>query len=176
MKKLGMSQLLGGRTLGLLCNVRSEEITRFIELMLRKANANEAVDVGGELIRLANNVVSRMTMGGKCCNDKKEADEVRKLVKSVAELTEKFNLAYFIRFCKSLGLQGFGKMLKDVRDTFDAMMERIIKEHEEARNITKETDDEHKDILDILLDISGDESSEFKLIKENINAFILVIY
>ncbi|KAK7849660.1 cytochrome p450 93a3 [Quercus suber] len=30
-------------------------------------------------------------------------------------------------------MRGFGKRLKEVRDRFDSMMEKIIKEHEEAR-------------------------------------------
>jgi hypothetical protein len=75
-----------------------------------------------------------------------------------------------------LDLQGFGKRLKEVRKRFDTMTERIIMEHEEARKKKKETGegDPVKDLLDILLDISEDDSSEMKLTRENIKAFILV--
>ena len=58
------------------------------------------------------------------------------MVKATAELTGKFNLSDYICknwFCKNLDLQGFGKRHKEVRDRFDSMMEKIIKEHEEAR-------------------------------------------
>jgi hypothetical protein len=97
-------------------------------------------------------------------------------VHDVAELTGKFNLSDFIWFCKNLDLQGFGKRLKEVRKRFDTMTERIIMEHEEARKKKKETGegDPVKDLLDILLDISEDDSSEMKLTRENIKAFILV--
>ena len=63
------------------------------------------------------------------------------------------------------------KKLKEVRDKFDAMLDKIIKEHEKAR---KRKEDGVKDLLDILLDISEDESSEMRLTRENIKAFILV--
>lgn len=54
------------------------------------------------------------------------------------------------------------------------MMEKIIKEHEEARKEDKGIGEKVKDLLDILLDILEDESSEFKLKKDHIKAFIMV--
>ncbi|KAK9290287.1 hypothetical protein L1049_008454 [Liquidambar formosana] len=180
MKKLCMTELLGGRTLGEQLPIRHDEIKQFLQLLFKKAKAGKAVDVGGELIRVTNNVISRMMMGQRCSENDDEAGEVRKLVQEVAELTGKFNLSDFIGFCKNLDLQGFGKRLKDVRDRFDAMMERIISEHEEARRKKKEMGgngcDTVKDVLDILLDIAEDENSEMRLTKENIKAFILDIF
>ncbi|XP_059668462.1 cytochrome P450 93A3-like [Cornus florida] len=180
MKKLCMSQLLGGRTLDLLSPVRRDELTHFMKLMLKKAKAGEAVDVGGELIRVTNNVISRMVMRERCSEKEHEAGEVRKLIHEIAELTGKFNLSDFIWFCKNLDLQGFGKRVKDIRDRFDGMMERIIGEHEEARRSRKESvegaGDAVKDVLDLLLDILEDENSEMKLTRENIKAFILDIF
>ncbi|CAK9159321.1 unnamed protein product [Ilex paraguariensis] len=176
MKKLCISELLGGRTLDLLHPVRCDEIQRFIEFLSKKARAGEEVDVGGELIRVTNNVISRMLMSERCCENEDEAGEIRKLVQEIAELTGKFNLSDFIWFCKNLDLQGFRKRLKHVRDTYDSMMERVIREHQEARRKKKESGDRSdvvKDLLDILLDSSEDESTEIKLTKENIKAFIL---
>ncbi|KAH7512428.1 hypothetical protein FEM48_Zijuj12G0089800 [Ziziphus jujuba var. spinosa] len=179
MKKLCMSELLGGRTLEQLLPVRREEIKMFLELMLKKADANEAVDVGGELTRVTNNVISRMVMSQRCSENENEADQVRKLVKETAELTGKFNLSDYIGFCKNIDLQGFRKRLKEVRENFDTMMEWIIKEHEQARKKEKKINgggDDHgvKDLLDILLDIAEDERSEIRLTRENIKAFILM--
>ncbi|TQD88813.1 hypothetical protein C1H46_025631 [Malus baccata] len=176
MKKLCMSELLGGRTLDQLLPVRREELASFVQLLLNKAKAAEPVDVGAELMTVTNNVISRMIMGQSCSSNEKEADEIRKQVKAIAELTGKFNLSDFIWFCKNLDLQGFGKQLKEVRDRFDVMMERIIKEHQEERKkkeVGEGGGDAVKDLLDILLDIAEDETSEFRLTRENIKAFIL---
>lgn len=176
MKKLCMSELLGGRTLDQLLPVRHEEINRLVGFMLEKAETEDAVDVGGQLMRVTNNVISRMAMSVRCSESEHEADEMAKLVQATAELSGKFNLSDFIWFCKNLDLQGFGKKLKEVRGNFDRMMERIIKEHAEVRKKEKDGDGDCavKDLLHILLDISEDKSSEMRLTRENIKAFLLV--
>lgn len=178
MKNLCMTELLGSRILRQLLPVRQQEISRFLQFMLKKAEAGESVDVGGHLISLTNNVISRMTMGQRCSDNEDEADEIRKIVKETAELTGKFNFSDYIWFCKNMDLQGFGKRLKEVHGKFDSMMERIIKEHEEARELNKRTGncDPMKDLLSVLLDIAEDESSEIKLTRENIKAFVLDIF
>ncbi|XP_062119271.1 cytochrome P450 93A3-like [Humulus lupulus] len=175
MKKICMTQLLGGRTLDQFLPLRREEIKKFLHLMLKKADRKESVEVEGELMKLSNNVISRMLMGKTCSENDNEAEEIRKLITETAELTGKFNLKDYIWFCKNLDLQGFGKRLKKVRDKFDSMMDQIIQEHEEAR-MKENYGDTVKDLLDMLLDISEDKSSEFKLTRENIKAFILDIF
>ncbi|XP_052172919.1 cytochrome P450 93A3-like [Diospyros lotus] len=187
MKKLCMSELLGGRTLDLLLPIRRDEMERFVGLLLEKAVAGEAVDVRGELMRVTSNIVSRMIMSERCSENEGDAGEVRKLIQDTAELTGKFNLSDFIWFCKNLDLQGFRRRLREVRDRFDEMMDRIIGEHEEARKKKKKMmmminescdhgGEAAKDLLDILLDISEDESSEMRLSKENIKAFVLDLF
>jgi hypothetical protein len=57
MKKLCMTKLLSGKTLDQHISVRAEEMKRFLNLLLDKANASEAVDVEAELIRLTNNII-----------------------------------------------------------------------------------------------------------------------
>lgn len=175
-KKLCMSELLGGRTLEQLRPIRSEEMLRLLQAVNENSKERKAVNVGSELIKLTNNVISRMTMSRRCSGSDGEAEEARKLVEETAELAGKFNLADYIGFCKNLDLQGFDKRLEDVRRRFDGMMERIMKEKEEESKERKEmgNGDGAKDLLDILLDISEDETAEMKLSRENIKAFILV--
>lgn len=182
MKKICMSELLGAQTLDMLLPIRRDETKRFIELLLQKAESGEEVDVEAELLRVSNNIISRMIMNERCSEEEHEAGSVRKLIQEIAELTGKFNLSDYIWFCKNLDLQGFGKRTKDVRERFDRMMERIINEHEDARrkrNCQRKDGGESvaiKDLLDMLLDISEDESAEMRLTRENIKAFILVSF
>ncbi|KAJ8900031.1 hypothetical protein K2173_024145 [Erythroxylum novogranatense] len=179
MKKLCMNELLGTRTLDRFLPIRNEEIKRFLKHVLKKAEVNEEVNVGGELKRLTNNIISRMMLRTRCSDDEHEADEVRKLVKELNELGAQFNLSDTIWFCKYLNLQGNKKRLKDARDRYDALMEKIMKEHENARKKRMEIGDEGdgvKDILDILLDIYEDENAEMRLSRENIKAFIMNIF
>ncbi|XWS56217.1 hypothetical protein CRYUN_Cryun09bG0067200 [Craigia yunnanensis] len=173
MKKLCMSELLGTRTLDQLLPVRREEMKRFVKIIQEKAEAGEAVDIGVELMRLTNNIISRMLLSKRCSDKEDEANEVQTLVKEMNNLGTKFNLSDLLWFCKNLDLQGFRKWLKDVRDRYDILMEKIILEHKEARKKNGAGDDTVKDVLDILIDISEDENAEMKLTRENIKAFVM---
>ncbi|OMO70126.1 Cytochrome P450 [Corchorus olitorius] len=181
MKKLCMSELLGPRTLEKLLPIRREETRAFLEMAKRKVVTGEPVDVVAELMALTNNTISRMMFSYRCSGDENKAEEIRKMMREMNELGTKFNLADIIWFCKNLDLQGFRKRLVDVRDRYDTMMERIMKEHEEERRKRKEMgnyEDEAvvKDLLDILLDVYEDESSEVRLTRENIKGFILNLF
>ena len=66
------------------------------------------------------------------------------------------------------------KRVKDVRDRFDAMMEIIIKVLGETRSKLQRKD-AAKDVLDALLSIYEDHSSEVKITRDNIKAFLVVI-
>ncbi|KAF9588420.1 hypothetical protein IFM89_010179 [Coptis chinensis] len=179
MKKIVMTELLGGRTLDRLLNVRREEIRRFLMLMLRKSDTEEAINVGAELITMANNVISRMMMSKRCSGSEKEADEIRSLVHEILVLTGTFNLSDFIWLCRNLDLQGLKKRFEDLHVRFDNLTEKIMKEHEEIRSNKKENGEggeRVKDLLDILLDVAEDDKAEMKLSRENIKAFIVDIF
>ena len=176
MKKLCMSELLGSRMLEQLLPVRQEENKRFIQRVLEKGVAGEAVDFGGELMTLSNNIVSRMAVSRTSTENEKDVEEMRKLVADAAELVGKFNISDSIWFLKRFDLQGFNMRLNETRDRFDAVLDRIIKRREEERRNNNQTGGTRpfKDMLDVLLDIFEDESSEMKLNKDKIKAFILV--
>ncbi|KAK7392828.1 hypothetical protein VNO78_21276 [Psophocarpus tetragonolobus] len=179
MKKICMSELLGGRTLDQLLHVREQETLRFLRVLKAKGEAREAVNVGGELMTLTNSVISRMLLNRTCCeNNDDDMEDVRKMVEDTAELAGKFNVADFVWFCKGLDLQRMNKRLGEILERFDCMMERVMKEHEEERKRRKERGEEKKirDLLDILLDIHEDDNMEMKLSRENVKAFILDIF
>ncbi|RHN79190.1 putative 3,9-dihydroxypterocarpan 6A-monooxygenase [Medicago truncatula] len=174
MKKLCMSELLNGKMLDQLLPIREEEINRFLQMMIKKGEANESVNVTDELLKLTNSIVMRMAIGKSCFKEDDEAHKVTERVRESAMLSGMFNLADYFSLCKRFDVQGMKKRLKDVRDRFDAMMESIIKEHEEARSKLQRKDAE-KDVLDALLSIYEDHSSEVKITRDNIKAFLVVI-
>ncbi|KAM6568545.1 hypothetical protein CsatB_016530 [Cannabis sativa] len=175
LKKVCMSQLLGGKTLNLLLPVRTDERKRFLTSILNKAESNECVDVGKELKRLTNNIISRMIMSKRCAHNENEADEITDVVNGSAEVAGAFNVSDFIWFCKNLDLQGLKKKSKAIHDKFDKMVESIIKDHR-ANNVEKEDNFVPRDFLDILLQISDDEGSDVKLTQENIKSFFLDVF
>ncbi|KVI12065.1 3,9-dihydroxypterocarpan 6A-monooxygenase-like [Cynara cardunculus var. scolymus] len=174
MKKLVMSELLNGKTLDLLLPVRHDEINQLVKSLSKKAKLGKPMDLKGELLKLTNNMISRMLMSKRCSEVESEADDIRKLVTEISEITGTFNLADYIWFCKNLDLQGIGKRVKGIHRQFDVLVEKIIKEHEDERR--KKDTDETKDVLDMLLNISEDDTMEMKLTRDNIKAFLLNLF
>lgn len=145
-------------------------------MIKKKAEALEAVNVTDELLKLTNSVVMRMAISKSCFNRDDEAHKVIERVRESSMLSGMFNLADYFWFCKKLDLQGMGKRLKEVHDRLDTMMESIIQEHEEARRgESTRNKDATKDVLDALLSIYEDQSSEVKITRDNIKAFLVVI-
>lgn len=175
MKKLCMSELLNGRMLDQLLPIREEEINRFLVMLKMKGEACERVNVGDELLKLTNSVVMRMAIGKSCFNVDDEAQKVTERVKESSKVSGMFNLADYFWFCRGLDLQGIGKRMKEVRERFDTMIESIIREHEDARNRSTQKDPP-KDVLDALLSIYEDQSSEVKITRDNIKAFLVDIF
>ncbi|KAK1412899.1 hypothetical protein QVD17_34488 [Tagetes erecta] len=155
LKKIIMSELLNGKKLDYLYPVRRDETNRFITYLSQKAKDGKYVELEVELMKLTSNVISRLFMS-KRFSQGDESGDLTKIITEIAEIAGKFNLSDHIWFCKNLDLQGFGKITQNVHSRYDALMERIILEHEEARK--QET--RAKDLLNILLDISEDESMD----------------
>ena len=176
MKKICMSELLGGKTLDQFRPLRQQETLRLLNVLKKKGEAGEAVDVGAELLRLTNRIMTRTTITKTCCENDFDVEDIRRLVKDCSELGGKFNLSDFIWFFKNWDLQGFNKRLKELMDMFDTMVESVIREHQEEMKKRKENGEGAyvKDLLDILLEIHEDESTEIKLTRENVKAFIFV--
>ncbi|KAK1440744.1 hypothetical protein QVD17_06575 [Tagetes erecta] len=174
MKKIITSQLLNVTTMDSLLPLRRNEITRFLKCISENASIGKAVNLNAELVKLSNNLITRLLFSRRCSENDGDAEDIRKLVFEIINIMESFNLSDNIRAFKRLDLQGFGKRVKDVHRRYDALIERIIKDHEEARK--QGTQSERKDLLNILLDIAQDDSMEIKLTRENIKAFILNIF
>lgn len=173
MKKLCMSELLNGRMLDQLSVIRHEEISHFLQKMKMKGEAGEAVNKGAEALQLTNSIIMRMSLGKSLFHTEEEAHDIIRRVKDGAQLCSHFNLSDYFWFCQNLDLQGIGKRLKVVRDEFDITLENIMKEHEEAINKSTAQETE-KDILDVLLSVSKDDSSEVKITRDNIKGFLMV--
>ncbi|CAI9301315.1 unnamed protein product [Lactuca saligna] len=174
LKKIVMSEVLNAKTLDSLLPVRRDEIHRFLRYLSEKAKVGKSVELEGELMKMTSNIMSRMLMSNTCTDEEDDTGDIRKIVTDINELIVTFNLSDHIWFLKNLDLQGIGKKSKRIRGRFDALIEKIMKKHEEARK-QKNEKGEVKDLLDLLLDISEDERMEIKMTRENIKAFILDI-
>ncbi|XP_065856839.1 cytochrome P450 93A2-like [Euphorbia lathyris] len=170
MKQICMTQLLGRKTVEQFVELREQVIRDFLKLMLEKSYEGKEVNLGEEVMNVANNVISGMTMGKKRAAD--DQDKVRKMIEEVGVVTGEFNFQDYIWFCKNIDLQGIGKRVKKVQVKLDEMMEKILKEHQQEEPKERR----EWDIVDILLDTMEDDTSQIRLSRESVKAFILEMF
>lgn len=177
LKKLCMTELLSGKTLEHFVHIREDEIKCFMGTLLEISKNGKPIEMRHELIRHTNNIISRMTMGKKSSGMNDEVGQLRKVVREIGELLGAFNLGDIIGFMRPLDLQGFGKRNKDTHHKMDLMMEKVLKEHEEARAKEGAGSDRKKDLFDILLNlIEADDGAESKLTRQSAKAFALDMF
>ncbi|KAF7804118.1 3,9-dihydroxypterocarpan 6A-monooxygenase-like [Senna tora] len=132
--------------------------------MTRLLEAREVVDNRDNPLTLTNRIISRMIMSRTSSGNDEEAQDIRQLVTDTTEL--RFNL------------RGVDKRVKEIQERFDALIEGVMKGHEEERRKRKEVGEggQFRDLLYILLDIHEDENSKIKLTKHSIKAFVLDLF
>lgn len=172
MKKVCMTSVLSTHSLLQFEPIRREERNLFLQALLEKAKAGEAVHVKDELLKLTNNVASRMTMNQRCTEHESEAARVKNCMTEITQLAGKLNVADYLWFLKNLDVQGHSKRAVASHHKFDMMMERVLKEHEEERR--KKDAGELKDLVHTLLDIMEDTNAEMRLTRDNVKAILLV--
>ncbi|RZC82108.1 hypothetical protein C5167_044892 [Papaver somniferum] len=176
MKKLVMSQFLGGSALVQLQPVRKDEIRRLVRYLVNKSKDGEIVNVTDELMKLSTNIVTRMMVTNRYSTDGKDAqdEELRNLIREVSGIFGLLNVHDFLDFIpRFFDFQGVLKTAKDVRRRYDVLLEEIILEREETRKMRK--GDEERDVLDMLLDAVADKNSDVKITRDNVKAVVLDI-
>ncbi|XP_010424746.1 PREDICTED: 3,9-dihydroxypterocarpan 6A-monooxygenase-like [Camelina sativa] len=174
MKRMCTMELFSSRALDSFVSVRRDELSNLLIRIMKKAEAEESVNLGEQLKELTSNIITRM-MFRKMQSDSDGGGKTEEVIKMVVELNELagfFNVSETFWFLKRLDLQGLKKRLKNARDKYDLIIERVMKEHESM----KKKDAGERKMLDILLNIYGDKNAEIKLTRENIKAFIMNIY
>ncbi|RLN09643.1 hypothetical protein C2845_PM11G19410 [Panicum miliaceum] len=187
LRRLCVSEVLGPRTVEQLRPVRRASLVLLLRAVLAAAARGEAADLTRELIRFSNASIIRMVASDAPGS---VADEAQDLVKAVTGLIGAFNVEDYVPLCRGWDLQGLRREAAGVHRRFDALLEKMIRHKEEARDHGRAAiadDDEHeqedrkqapatrqrnKDLLDILLEKADDDAAEMKLTRENIKAFI----
>lgn len=173
-RKLCMSELLSGRSLANFQPIKSQEIRKFLSLLSAAAADGREVNVGEEMKLLVGNVISRMSMSRECSSSEKEAEEIRRLVDQASDLLMAFYVGDYISFLRNIDLQGMWKRLKATRGRFDEIMEEIMEDHKAKKQKKGSSGGGVKDLMDMLLEISEDDSADMKLTRNQIKAFIQV--
>ncbi|XP_045826512.1 cytochrome P450 93B16-like [Trifolium pratense] len=179
-KKIATTELLGNRTIGQFQPIRTQELHQFIQTLAYKSKAEERVNLTQALIKLSNNIISRMMLSIETSGTDSQAEQARALVREVTQIFGEFNISDFIGIFKNFDLQGFKKRALDIHKRYDALLEKIISDREVLRKKTKiieggcENGEERlKDFLDMLLDVSEEKDREVNFTRNHIKSLIL---
>ncbi|KAH8504958.1 hypothetical protein H0E87_012265 [Populus deltoides] len=176
MKKLRMTRLLATSQLNQLVHVREEEIMKLVESLINISREGKSCNLKQEFITMTNNVICRMAMSTRCVeDDANEAKKVKELVNQIVVLGGKLSAGNILGPSAKLDLFGHGRQLRNALEKFDRLVEKIIKEHEDQREMKDMEGSGWRDLMDILLAISGDSNAEMNLTRKDIKAFFLDI-
>jgi hypothetical protein len=168
MKQLCMSELLSTRQLEKSRDVRHEEIVRFLLKALESAKKQHVFDVGAELMKLTNNSTCRLTMSMRCSEEHDKAERITQLLKESIEVSTKIILGDVFGPLRILAFWLYGKKAININLKYDAILERVLKQHEES------PEKENEDLMDILLKVYQDDKAEFKINRIHLKAFFMV--
>eukprot|EP01018_Ginkgo_biloba_P005071 Gb_27804 [translate_table: standard] len=82
-------------------------------------------------------------------------------------LSGEFNIGDFIPYLEWMDLQGLRRRQKHIHKVFDDFFEKIIQEHVENKSR------DHRDFVDVMLQLSEDNTMDIEITRDNIKAVIL---
>lgn len=171
MKKLCMTELLSVAQVKHFSDIQRDEKMKFLETLVKCSEEGRVCHMGAEFLKMTNNMTCRMMMSTRCSGSQDESMMIRNLIKEIQYLTAKFSLGeiLFGRTMNRIGFFYHGRQMKSLLLQFDALVEKIIAEHEKEMDFGKK---ERKDIVDLLLQMYKDDHAETTISRMHIKTFL----
>jgi cytochrome P450 len=176
MRKVCVLQLLSSRRIDSFSFIREEEVSAMI-LSIINSNSDHPQDDSRPLnIRktvsaLTNAIICKMAFGRKYSDeDVIGSIGFDSLIKEILLLAGSFNIGDYIPYLAWMDhLRGLNRRLKNVHNTKDQFLEKVIEEHElNAQNDPNVP----RDLVDVLLAASAENDMELQITRDNIKAVL----
>ncbi|KAK1591011.1 hypothetical protein Q3G72_000742 [Acer saccharum] len=165
-RKICTIELLSHVKINSFKSMRKEELDLLIASIKEAAcSRGTAVDLSAKVACLTSDMTYRMLFGKKCTDREVNERRSKAAMHEGTALAESPNLADYIPLIASLDLQWLKKRMKSISKVFDDFLEKIIGEHEQSKDETK-----NKDFIDILLSFMGSKETEYRIQKDHIKA------
>lgn len=167
MRKLCTLHLLSASKVESFSPLRREELDAVVKSLEEAAAAREVVDVSQVVSELVENITYRMILG---CNKDDQLD-LKGHIHEAMRLAGAFNLTDFVPWLGRFDLQGIKRAITKISKALDEILEKIIGEHEEAIDTSKE----REDFVDILLSLvrHSVDGQNYGIDRTNIKAIVL---
>lgn len=170
-RKICILELLSAKRVNSYSAVREEEVASLVHRIA--GSYSGTINLSKILGLYANNVVCRVAFG----RDFTEGGESKKygfqkMLDEYQELLGGFSVGDFFPSLEFIhSLTGMKARLQDTSKKFDQLIDQIVSEHKACNKIK-----EHKDLVDILLEVQENDSGEMPLTIDNIKAIILDMF
>eukprot|EP01018_Ginkgo_biloba_P010790 Gb_15693 [translate_table: standard] len=171
MRKVCVLELLSAKGIESMKFIREEEIAIMRESIMKQCgvNGSSPVNISKLVSTLAMDIICRMDFGRKYSEETlKDRRGFKAMIQEAFYLSGEFNIGDFIPYLKWMDLQGLRRRQKHTHKTFNDFFEKIIQEHVEDKSHG------HRDFVDVMLELSEDNTMEIKITRDNIKAVIFV--
>ncbi|GAB2289446.1 hypothetical protein Dimus_023755 [Dionaea muscipula] len=149
-RKIGILELFSIKRVISFSSVRMEEVIALCETI---ASTRGPVNLSELMVMLANNVICRIAFGQK----KFDKFKFHKLLNDTQHVLGEANVADFFPWLGWINkLNGFDGRLEKCFRELDRFYDELMEEHHRVRSI----DSDHKDLVDVLLELQSDDSNQ----------------
>eukprot|EP01018_Ginkgo_biloba_P040803 Gb_00367 [translate_table: standard] len=170
MRKVCMLELLSAKRIESMKFIREEEIAVMRERIMKQCgvNGSNPVNVSKVVSTYATDIICRMAFGRKYSEETlTDSRGFKIMIQEVFYVGGEVNIGDFIPYLEWMDLQGLRRRQKHIHKVFDDFFEKIIQEHVENKSR------DHRDFVDVMLQLSEDNTMDIEITRDNIKAVIL---
>nr|AQL59239.1 flavonoid 3',5'-hydroxylase [Delphinium chefoense] len=173
LRKLSSLHMLGGKAVEDWAVVRRDEVGYMVKAIYESSCAGEAVHVPDMLVFAMANMLGQVILSRRVFVTKGvESNEFKEMVIELMTSAGLFNVGDFIPSIAWMDLQGIVRGMKRLHKKFDALLDKILREHTATRRERKEK----PDLVDVLMDNRDNKSEQERLTDTNIKALLLNLF
>ncbi|KAH9319494.1 hypothetical protein KI387_021263, partial [Taxus chinensis] len=159
-------ELLSAKRLESFRSIREEEVYEAMRGIWEKSRQGSvAINMSTFAQSLISAIIWRILVGTKYSGDdvagNDQGKEFSNMVEEVSSTVTAVNLGDYIPYIDWLDLQGIKKRMRKANGFFDRVVQKIIEEHD---NVKSRQASNVKDIIDVLLELSGNDTLNIKAI------------
>ncbi|PIA28246.1 hypothetical protein AQUCO_07200120v1 [Aquilegia coerulea] len=172
LRKLSNLHMLGGKAIEDWTAVRRIELGYMLQAMYESSHKGEVVVVPEMLALAMANMIGQVILSRRVFVSKgTESNEFKDMVVELMTSAGLFNIGDFIPSIAWMDMQGIVGRMKNLHKKFDALLDKMFKEHRATRNDRKDK----PDFLDVLMNNMNNPGEE-KLSDTNIKALLLNLF
>ncbi|KAF5181913.1 Flavonoid-3',5'-hydroxylase [Thalictrum thalictroides] len=172
LRKLSNLHMLGGKAIEDWTDVRRIELGYMLQAMYESSRKGEVVVVSEMLAFAMANMIGQVILSRRVFVTKgTESNEFKDMVVELMTSAGLFNIGDFIPSIAWMDMQGIVRRMKILHKKFDALLDKMFKEHRATRNDRKDK----PDFLDVLMNNMNNVGEE-KLSDTNIKALLLNLF